>query len=841
MKPKNVYLCIHAHFYQPPRENPWLEEVEFQESSAPHHDWNERIYYQCYLPNAMARVLDDKGRILDIVNNYEQISFNFGPTLLGWIRDKHPVTYQHIQSGDQISALNHGGHGNAIAQVYNHMIMPLANHRDKVTQVRWGMADFRFHFGRTAESIWLSETACNEETLEVLIEEGIKYIILEPNQAQAYRALNGQSQKNHDAKWHDVSSGSIDPKFSYRAFSQKNHEKFIDIFFYDGPISKQAGFGDLAYEANLFADRLLSANADNLHDPQLIHIATDGETYGHHKAFGERALAYLVHGLAQKKGFQLTNYGEYLEKFPPRFEVKLKDDSSGGTSWSCAHGVLRWKDHCGCRGDGPFEWTQHWRKPLREALDWLRDELAQIFESFGSRYLHQIWDARNDYIEIIINRSEDNIQKVLNRHAKQPLERPDVITVLKLLESQRHAMLMYTSCGWFFSELSGLESVLILKFASRAIQLAEEVSGLHLEEAFLKKIAHAKSNMAQFKDGRGVYEQLVIPSKLDPKHILSNYAIHTILDPEKPIHGNLTLYCYELRSLFEWKQSIHGMMLCLGRVNIKSKITLEENDYVYLALHIGVYEFRCYLKPFYEVADMARFERDLFEQADLTDAGTFMRKIETAFGNHFFALKDLPLEERMQIISRLTSDMIAKIGNAYERLYDENWKMSEFYRSINLPIPHEIRYAVEYTLARRLKAAVVDLSRSHYDISKSGFVSRLVEIEKVLNVKIKKDEVSKFLSRELARKTKAMITSAKEDLVQECLLIYKLATSISAELYERPSQDHLVHLFKKWKSNIALKNKLTDQVIDSIYELAALLGINADHFKSAIQKASANG
>lgn len=502
---KAVSLCIHGHFYQPPRENPWTGEIERQESAAPRHDWNERIFHECYLPNTKARLLDDHGRLAGTVNNFEKMSFNVGPTLFSWLEAKHPETYHAILEADRASVQAHHGHGNAIAQVYNHMIMPLANRRDQITQVKWGIQEFKYRFKRDPEGMWLPETACNEGTLEILIEQNIRFTILSPYQAEAVRNLS-------HTEWHHVSSGTINPRVPYRFFSDRDPTKFIDLFFYDGLIAKDVAFGGLAFEAKHFADRLEAAKLKGHAHHQLIHIATDGETFGHHKAYGERALAYLLEVEASKRGFHLVNYGEFLAENHPAFAVRLRQGETGeGTSWSCVHGVKRWREHCGCRGGGPHDWTQRWRKPLRESLDWLRDELVTIFESYESRYFKDLWAARDDYIRMILDCSKEMRWDFFERHAIKQLTKEEVTFSLKLLEMQRYAMLMYTSCGWFFTEISGIETVQILQYAARAIELACDVTCKSLEEEFLKRLAKAKSNVSEFKTGRGVWEKLVNP------------------------------------------------------------------------------------------------------------------------------------------------------------------------------------------------------------------------------------------------------------------------------------------------------------------------------------------
>ncbi|MBI4368221.1 MAG: DUF3536 domain-containing protein [Candidatus Omnitrophica bacterium] len=502
---KETCLCVHGHFYQPPRENPWTGEVEKQESAAPYHDWNERIYCESYQPNTKAKILDKGGKTVKTVNNFERISFNIGPTLMSWLEAKHPAAYQDILEADRASRTEHKDHGNALAQVYNHMIMPLANRRDQVTQVKWGIEDFKHRFQREPEGMWLPETACDEETIEVLVEAGIKFTILAPTQAKAVRAF-------HHHEWHHVESGNVNPKVAYRSFLRKDPNRYLDLFFYDGLIAKEVAFGSLAFEAKHFADQIERAKTKGLAHHQLIHVATDGETFGHHKAYGERALAYLLYVEAPKRGLRMVNYGEFLAENPPAFLVRLNEGEDGeGTSWSCSHGVKRWKTHCGCHGGGPEEWTQHWRKPLRESLDWLRDELVKIFEFYGNQVLKNPWEARDDYIQIMLSSSAETRWLFFERHAGKPLTDQEVLLSLKLLEIEKYAMLMYTSCGWFFTDISGIETVQILQYAARAIELAREITGKSLEEAFVKRLAEAKSNVRKLKDGRGVYEKLVKP------------------------------------------------------------------------------------------------------------------------------------------------------------------------------------------------------------------------------------------------------------------------------------------------------------------------------------------
>lgn len=502
MKQK-FFLCIHGHFYQPPRENPWTGEIEVQPTAAPFHDWNERIYQECYKPNTEAIIADlTTNKILERVNNYKYLNFNFGPTLLHWLKSKHPDTYKKIIDADKKSLAAHGGHGNAIAQVYNHIIMPLANRQDNITQIKWGLSDFEYHFGRKSEGIWLAETACSNDTLEYLIEEGIKFIILDPSQAFRIKELSGDN-------WIDVSMGNINTKQPYRAFSKINRNNFIDIFFYDGPLSRNIAFDDIIYSSERLMERINTHKILDSDKPQLISMAVDGETFGHHKHFADRTIAYLFRKLASDSGFKIVNYSECLSLIPPEFEVELKPGKDNeGTSWSCVHGVGRWKTDCGCNTGGEPGWNQKWRKPLRNALNQLRDKLVVLFELEGKQYFKDVWKARNDYIKIILNPSAENISAFLKENSKTNLKENETKTALKLLEIQKYSLLMFTSCGWFFSEISGIETVQILSYAKIAVEMSKETFNLDLEKELLSVLSKAKSNIPEYKNGAEIYKNI---------------------------------------------------------------------------------------------------------------------------------------------------------------------------------------------------------------------------------------------------------------------------------------------------------------------------------------------
>jgi alpha-amylase/alpha-mannosidase (GH57 family) len=522
------YICIHGHFYQPPRENPWLEAIEVQDSAYPYHDWNEKITAECYATNAKSRILDERNRIIQIVNNYAKISFNLGPTLLAWLEEKAPDVYDAILEADQEGQKAFSGHGSALAQAYNHMILPLANRQDKYTQVLWGVRDFEHRFGRKPEGMWLPETAVDLETLDIMAEHEIRFTILAPHQAHRVRRIG-------DERWKEVVGAKIDPTMAY--ILNLPSGRSIVLFFYDGPISRAVAFEGLLKSGESFVQRLVGGFSEKRRRPQIVHIATDGETYGHHHRFGDMALAFAIQSIESKNLARLTNYGEYLEKCPPTHEVEIFEN----TSWSCGHGVERWRSDCGCNSGRHPDWHQAWRAPLRGALDWLRDSLAPQYETGARQFLKDPWGARDDYIQIILDRSPENVEDFLKEHATWMLHEEEKVTVLKLLELQRHTMLMYTSCGWFFDELSGIETVQVIQYAGRAIQLAQEVSGDALESRFLELLSDAKSNIKKQSDGGQIYEKFVKPASVSLKKVAAHYAMSSLFEEYTQ---RTPIYCY---------------------------------------------------------------------------------------------------------------------------------------------------------------------------------------------------------------------------------------------------------------------------------------------------------
>ena len=487
-------VCIHGHFYQPPRENPWLATIEVQDSASPFHDWNERITAECYAPNTAARILDAEGRVRRTLCTYARTSFNMGPTLLSWMEAANFDVYRAILDADVDSQARFSGHGSAIAQAYGHAILPLASRRDKTTQVVWGIRDFEHRFRRQPEGLWMPETAVDIETLEVLAQQGIGFTVLAPHQVRRVRRLGSEA-------WQLVDAASVDTTMPYLVHLPSGAE--IAVFVYDGAIAHGVSFGDLLKDGDRFLARLLGGFRGDAGG--LVHIATDGETYGHHHRFGEMALAYVLDRIEARDDVRLTNYGEWLEENPPTHEAEIAPD----TSWSCAHGIERWRSDCGCTTDSRPGWNQAWRAPLRAAVDTLQDTVDGLFVARASALFRDPWAARDGYIDVVLDPAPESVDAFFARHEPRVLSSDERDDALALLEMQRHALLAATSCGWYFADLAGIEAIQILRYAGRAIELAEELGGRGVETAFLHRLTEAKSNDPAQGDGRSVFARHV--------------------------------------------------------------------------------------------------------------------------------------------------------------------------------------------------------------------------------------------------------------------------------------------------------------------------------------------
>lgn len=821
---KKNYLTIHGHFYQPPRENPWLEAIELQESASPFHDWNARICDECYNPNSASRIVDGKNRIIDIVNNYTMISFNFGPTLMSWMEQYAPNTYERIVQADRKSIGIYSGHGNAIAQVYNHMIMPLANDKDKYTQTIWGIKDFEYRFGRKPEGIWLAETATDDRTMEVLIDCGIKFTILSPYQAARVRKINAKQ----DSAWEDVSWGSIDPARAYRYFIKGKPGKYIDLFFYDGSISKSVAFDNLLKDGNRFIKRLQDGVSPQRNYNQLVNIATDGESYGHHTRFGDMALSYALKKRAKDAGFTITNYGEYLEKNPPLYEVDIKPVSS----WSCFHGVERWRDDCGCSTGAQPGWNQKWRKPLRDALNYLRDELAVLYEEQISKYLDDPWESRNDYISVMLDRNEISLGKFFKKHQRRELSSEEKTLVLKLLEIQRQAMLMFTSCGWFFADISGIETTQIMKYAARAIELAETFTDKDYETPFLNILEKAQSNIKDMGNGKEIYQKFVKPSVVTTKQIIAQWAISSLY---QDFEDETELYSYNINRLDYRKIKNAKTVMAFGRIKVTSKITLETNDMMFVIIKFANSDFHCAIKEFSNQSNYNKIKNELLDKymnASLTD---IMRAIDINFGLEYFSVRNLFQDERKDILKIQLKNKINRSSQTFKSLYDESKTGILQLGKLGVHIP-EYDIMARYSLSKDFNA----LFNETADIFDEELIHQAVDINneaKTLNIQLSTKSVNKLFIAELYKNLNKLSKNMEISHAEVIINLLDTASKIGLKLNLAEAQNiyfnniyiYLDDIFEL----IRIKNQdsIHKKLVKSLIIIGQKLNINMEYFE----------
>ncbi|HEX8712836.1 MAG TPA: DUF3536 domain-containing protein [Terracidiphilus sp.] len=698
------FICIHGHFYQPPRENPWLETVETQDSAAPYHDWNERVCAECYAPNGAARIVNAENHITRIVNNYAHISFDFGPTLLSWLKQNAPRTYRMILDGERRSRTFLGGHSSAMAQGYNHIILPLASKRDRVTQIRWGIADYLSHFGEPPEGMWLPETAVDTQTLQLLAAHGIKFTVLAPHQCKRIRPLKGET---HDgAGWTDTPDASVDTTRPYLVRFASGES--IAVFFYDGPTSRAIAFEGLLNSGEALSGRLKGAFNGAPH-AQLVHVATDGESYGHHHKYGEMALAYATRLIEGDPHVEATNYGSYLEQFPPEYECEVVDN----TSWSCAHGVERWRSNCGCNGGKPG-WNQKWRTPLRQALDALRDALVPLTEKAGAPLFKNVWAARDAYIRVILDRSDESADSFFAEYASHELSENERIRALELMEMQRNAMLMYTSCGWFFDDISGIETVQVIAYAARVLQLARQVFGRQvddLEPAFINRMAEAKSNLPAQGDGARIYKRVVETMALRLEQVAAHYAISTIFSTYP---DDTDLFCFRVHRISLDIHTSGRSRLALGRAHVASGITGVQQSFSFAVLHFGDQNISAAVKA-YSQDDAGNFEsfaaraEECIDRADFPEA---IRLIDRYFGRVDYSLTSLFSDEQRRIVNLILNSTLSDIENSLTSIYQDHASLLHFLYKTGLPKPAGLTlaatFAVNAGLRRVLESETID-------------------------------------------------------------------------------------------------------------------------------------
>ena len=809
-------LIIHGHFYQPPRENPWTEAIDRQPSAAPYHDWNERILRECYRPNSAARILERRGRVSQIVNNYAKISFNFGPTLAAWLAENDPEVLERIRAADEKSRVQNRGHGNAIAQAYNHMILPLANARDRKTQILWGIADFEARFGRRPEAMWLPETAANYDVLADLYGHGMRYVILSPYQAKAVRPIPGKGE------WTDVSGGKVDTSRPYRCYLRKadgtrDEKRYLTVFFYHGDISRRVSFDNLLTSASLFADAIESALAGSAGGPKLVSIATDGETYGHHKPFGDMALAYLLEVEAPRRGLEVMNFARFLDEFPAQWEAQIDEGPDGlGSSWSCAHGVGRWYRDCGCSTGGQPGWNQKWRTPLRKGLDAIRDRMIELYEAEGKNLFRDPWAARDAYIRVILDRSPVRVEEFFSAVAKRKLSADERVRALKLLEMQRHAMLMYTSCGWFFADISGIETQQILAYAARALELAADLGGKGFEDELLAQLEKAKSNLEEFGDGRRIYEEHVKPKAVGFAEIVHDGAVRLLADTSTPpariFHFALTFAEQEQRELTEGK-------LLYGKAEVRSGVTREARGFHFGSVHRGGIDFRTYVHPAWPEEAWAERKRALDAlPAGQQDVPGVLHELFEVKG---FRLHDLPYDERRSIADRVVRDRQADLASVFARIFQESRDLMFDLAECRGDLPEEMALAAKVALSAELEHRFTE-AVGHPEFRYYEPVLDVAYQAERLGISLRLERVSQLALGQMAQLMKAITSEPHSTACLHLIHLLEVSRRLKLALDEAVLQDWY------WELLQGAIPKLVEEVLqkgrpDSRYVLLASL------------------
>lgn len=802
------YICIHGHFYQPPRENPWLEDVELQDSARPHHDWNERINEECYRQNAASRILGKDRKIINIVNNYETISFDFGPTLLYWMEKHAPDTYAEILDADQKSRKKFSGHGSALAHGYNHMILPLSNDRDKHTQVIWGIRDFEKRFGRKPEGMWLPETAADIPSLEVLAEHDIRFTILAPRQAQKVRKIGGK-------KWKEVNENEVDTTVPYICHLPSG--KQIVLFFYNGPVSHDVAYGGLLHSGENFAGRIISAFPEDPSRPHLINLATDGESFGHHHRHGDMALAYCLHSIESEKQAQITNYAEFLEKSPPENEVQIWENSS----WSCVHGVERWKSNCGCAADQSLSGQQQWRQPLRNTLDWLRDQLAGIYEQQIREYQLDPWQLRNEYIDIVLDRSTENVDRKLADWMHQDLSGQQKTKLLRLLEMQRNAMLMYTSCGWFFDKLSGIETVQILQYASRAMQLCRVVQGPNLEPEFKDQMQEAPCHVLYAENGKELYEAYVQPSEIDFGRVGAHFALSSLFEEDG---RSAIIYCFTAEVKDFQKLEAGIQVLTVSLVNIRSNITLAMEQFDLVALYLGGQNLFATLRPHTGKAAYDDRKEQLVNAFQRGDNNEVMRLMNVLFDGISFSLSHLFRDEQRKILNGLLEPTWQDIETSFRRIYDYNYAIMKMICTMNMPLPKALsapaEFIVQHDLCREIQADPLNIKRLTNLVDEAQRLSLNLDIQ--------------IISFEAGRRVSCLMDQLIENPENNKLLLQieqllSILNKISKEIDFQNAQNIFYSIAKNTYPKVLKKAESQDedaiQWVDHFQTLAQHLGL----------------
>jgi len=805
------YVCIHGHFYQPPRENPWLEDVELQDSAHPYHDWNEKIAEECYRQNAASRILDPDRRIIDITNNYSKISFDFGPTLLFWMARHAPEVYESIIEADKESCKMFSGHGAAMAQAYNHIIMPLANSRDKYTQVVWGIYDFEHRFGHRPEGMWLPETAVDLETLEILTKHNIKFTILAPHQAKRFRKIG-------DKEWMNVERNKVDTTRPY--LCKLSSGKAINLFFYHQPTAQDVSDGRILQNGEAFARKMVAILNENEGQSGLAHIATDGETYGHHHRYTDMALAYCLHFIETNNLAKITVYGEYMERFPPQYEVEIYENSS----WSCSHGIERWRGNCGCHYGRYPSGKQQWRAPLREAMDWLRDQLAPVYESKMAQYVSDPWETRNEYVSVINDRSGKNVENFLSKHVGRELSYDEKVSVLKLFEMQRNAMLMCTSCGWFFDDICGIETVQIMNYASRSMQLAKEIDGKDFEPGFEDILKKAPTNVREFASGKEAYHASVKPGSIDLNRVGAHLAVSSIFEEYSE---QIDIYCYSATVESYDRIDAGIQILATGRAALQSNIVLEKHLVDFAVLHFGDHNLIGAVSARMSDDAFSNMQKDLKNAFNKGDTTEVIRIMNLFFKGNNYSLWHLFKDQQRHILYELLETTWQEIESSFRHIYEHNYTIMQIMRGMNIPLPKALSTPAEFIINQDLCWAIQD---EETDINE---LKKFAEQASRLSLKLDEDVLRFEASRKINRMMQELENSPEDvEILERILATLQILSTLIEGLDIQAAQNTFFAISKETYTKVSEKASSGDVTskkwVEFFNNLARYLNVNVE-------------
>ncbi len=513
---------------------------------------------------------------------------------------------------------------------------------------------------------------------------------------------------------------------------------------------------------------------------------------------------------AARRGFRVTNYGEFLDEHEPVYEVEISRGPDGeGTAWSCAHGLGRWSRDCGCHAGAPEGWTQEWRTPLRAALDYLRDDAARKFEEAGSELFRDPWAARDAYVELLAGRTASR-EDFLRRHAPRPLGEAEQVRALTLLESQRCAMVMYTSCGWFFNDISGIETVQVLRYAGRAIELLEELQLAPPVSQFLEILSEAESNVPARGNGADIFRRTVETSRVTPQRVAAHLAVCNLIEKEEAAEECESAgYAYRKED-FQLRR--HGRVtLATARLALEAPATGRRHEFALAAMHFGDVDYYCAIKPSDGAESFAESAERLWSQFRTASLPRLLRLAQDEFGPGEFGLEALLPEGQGQLSESVFDQLVNRFMEEYEYLYEENRRVVERLQEIGFHPPAELRAAAELTISRRLEAELRALRRGAGD---PGKALELAGEAKRHGYRINRAPVSRIYEETLTETARLVLADPSEEKLQTALALVELGKTLGLEANLERAQEAVYEALTTGR-----------RVSEEMRELGELLGL----------------